>query len=135
MRVFRLFGPMSRSDQAAAFVAAASLPLTFQRSLVPRSTLDQGLVTGVSTAVSFLLTALVHDAIEAFTARVLDPSGREAVDDTVVRRVSLALDAGAMMTGFALQSALPQHPHEPLRTRPSAPPGIGHRSVASVLSP
>jgi uncharacterized membrane protein len=115
MRALRLFGPISRSDQAAAFVAAAGLPLTFQRSLMPRSTLDQGLVSGVSTALSFLITALVQDAIEAFAVRVLDPSGREAVDDTLVRRVSLALDASAMMTGFALQSALPQRPHEPLR--------------------
>jgi uncharacterized membrane protein len=117
MRVPRILGlgPLSRSEQAAAFVAAAGMPLTFQRTLMPRSTLDQGIVTGVTTALSFLVTALVQDTIEAFASRVLDPSGTEGAEDAAVRRVSLALDVGAMMTGFAMQSAFPQRPHEPYR--------------------
>lgn len=115
MQWTKFLDTMSRSDQAAAFVAAASMPLTFQRTLMPRSTLDQGIITGASTALSFLATALVQDAIEAFAARVLDPSGVAPVDDAAVRRVSLALDVGALMTGFAMQQAFRQHPHEPIR--------------------
>jgi uncharacterized membrane protein len=115
MRVPTFLTTMSRSDQAAAFVAAAGMPLTFQRTLMPRSTLDQGIITGASTALSFLVTALVQDTVEAFAARIMAPSNRDAFDDQQVRRVSLALDAGAMMTGFAIQMAFRQQPHEPLR--------------------
>ncbi|MGD9893251.1 MAG: alpha/beta-hydrolase family protein [Dehalococcoidia bacterium] len=116
MRVPTFLTTMSRSDQAAAFVAAAGMPLTFQRTLMPRSTLDQGIITGASTALSFLATALVEDAVEAFAARVVDPSDGGVLDDQQVRRVSLALDAGAMMTGFALQMAFRQRPYEPYWT-------------------
>src|SRR5262245_26388368 len=111
MQISRLIGPLSRSDQAAAFVAAAGLPLTFQRTLMPRSTLDQGIVTGTSTALSFLLTGLVQDCIETFAAWVLDPMGEVEADDTRVRRVSLALDFAAMTTGFAMQMAVRQRPY------------------------
>jgi uncharacterized membrane protein len=115
MQLSKLIGPLSRSDQAAAFVAAAGLPLTFQRTLMPRSTLDQGIVTGTSTALSFLLTGLVQDGIEAFAGWVLDPMGDIELDDARVRRTSLALDLGTLATGYAIQMAFRQRPNEPLR--------------------
>jgi uncharacterized membrane protein len=123
---------MSRSDQAAAFVAAAGMPLTFQRTLMARSTLDQGIITGASTALSFLATGLVQDAVEAFASRVVNPSGTAPLDDATVRRVSLALDAGAMMTGFAMQMGFRQRPNEPLRN--AAVRTIGFWTAAGGVS-
>lgn len=37
-----------RADQAGILLAGANVPLTFQRTLMPRPTVDQALVTGPS---------------------------------------------------------------------------------------
>ena len=39
-----------RADQSGMLLAAANVPLTFQRTLMPRPTMDQAIVTGLSIA-------------------------------------------------------------------------------------
>jgi uncharacterized membrane protein len=46
-------GVGGRTQQAGTLVAAAILPITFQPTLMPRSALDQALVTGISTSLNY----------------------------------------------------------------------------------
>ena len=102
-----------RTEQAGIFVATASVPRSFQRTLMPRSTVDQAIVTGGTMAATYGIAALTHDSIEAVAqwARPGDPS---EVGDDVWRRRTAAIDAGAMLAGTALQYAAKQQPGEAL---------------------
>jgi uncharacterized membrane protein len=114
MRIPRLRHPLPRTDQAGALVAAAGVPLTFQRGLMPRTTSDQGIVTGVSTALTYLLAAVAHDAIEVVAARIAGSEAGGEAGEVGVRRAALGLNVGAAAIGLAAQIAFPQRPDEPL---------------------
>ncbi|MGH2598316.1 MAG: alpha/beta-hydrolase family protein, partial [Dehalococcoidia bacterium] len=87
-----------------------------------RSTIDQGIVTGVSTALSYLLTAVAHDAIEVVAARLVSPPVGHEAGDAAVRRAALGLNIGAAVIGFAMQTAFSERRYEPL-TRAAARAG------------
>lgn len=93
------------------FVAVANAPLTFQRTLMPRTTRDQGVITGLATAAHYGIAALIQDSIEAGAARV---GGRDGVTPARRRRATLAADLIAMAAGFAAERALPWRENEPL---------------------
>ena len=99
---------------AGLLVASAVLPGTFEPSLSKRSPLDQGIVTGLSTGLHYLLTLTTQDSLQALVARYIDanPSGRIA--DPVVRRQTLTAlaDLAVIGPGIVLQRALPNHPAE-----------------------
>ncbi len=111
-----------RADQAGVVVAAAQVPLSFQRTLMPRPTVDQALVTGLSMATNHALASLVQESIQA-TALVLlrQHRGRRPHDPTW-SRATLALDVGVVAAGFAVQRALRRRHREPL-TRATARTG------------
>ncbi|MGD9891194.1 MAG: alpha/beta-hydrolase family protein [Dehalococcoidia bacterium] len=132
MRIPRLRRPLPRTDQAGAFLAAAGVPLTFQRTLMPRNTVDQGIVTGVSTALTYLLAAVAHDAIEVVAARLAGPPANHDAHDTSVRRTALGLHIAAAVCGLALQRTVPERRYEPL-TR-SALRTAGHWIAGSAAS-
>jgi uncharacterized membrane protein len=114
MRIPRLRRALPRTDQAGAFLAAAGVPLTFQRTLMPRSTVDQGIVTGISTALTYLLAAVAHDAIEVVATRLVGSPADHDNHDTSIRRTALGLNLGAAALGFVTQLAVPQRRYEPL---------------------
>ncbi len=114
VRRSRLRRMLGRAEQAGILVAAANVPKTYQRSLMPRSSLDQGIVTGLSMALDYVLAALVQDGVEALTREVLGASHLAEVDDTEWRRATLVLDVAAMCAGFGIQEAFRQHEGEPL---------------------
>ena len=58
-----------RTQQAGTLVAATIMPITFQPTLMPRSGLDQALVTGISTSLNYAFAALIQDSIEAVGLR------------------------------------------------------------------
>jgi hypothetical protein len=58
-----------RTQQAGTLVAAAVMPITFQPTLMPRSGLDQALITGISTSLNYAFAALIQDSIEAVALR------------------------------------------------------------------
>lgn len=95
-------------------VAAALLPITFQRSLMPRSALDQALVTGISTSLNYGLAALVQDSIEALALRSIGAADPAQVDRHGWRRASIGLDLAAIGVGLAAQRALRPRPRERL---------------------
>jgi len=61
-------------QQTGLFVAAASTPSTFSPSLLPRTSVDQGLVTGLSVGSTYVTTAATED-LSRTVARALAASG------------------------------------------------------------
>ena len=61
---------LDRATEAGLLAAAAAVPLTFQRSLTSRSTLDQAIVTGLS----FTLFQSAVSTVEAAPASTLHSS-------------------------------------------------------------
>jgi uncharacterized membrane protein len=125
MRVREAIGGIAgRSEQVGMFVAAASVPRSFQRTLMKRSTSDQAVITGAAMAINYGLATLVHDAIEALT------QWRGAADeqeDRAWRGRTAAADVSAMTAGFVLQTAFQQRPGERLSRG-------GIRTLGYVLS-
>src|SRR4051794_20614587 len=92
-------------------MAAATAPGTFAPSLSRRSALDQGLVTGLTTGLHYLLAAGGQDALEA-TARFLTDGTRSPA---VRRAAALAVDAAAVPLGLLVLRALPPRADHPGR--------------------
>ncbi len=102
-----------RADQSGMLLAAANVPLTFQRTLMPRPTVDQAIVTGLSIASNHALVALVQETIQATALLTLRRTSIRS-DNVAWSRASLALDAAAIGTGIALQRGFRQRNREPL---------------------
>jgi uncharacterized membrane protein len=103
-----------RANQAGVLWAAANAPLTFQRTLMPRSTTDQALVTGLSAAANHALINLVQESLQAVALVVSGQAGRGRIDERRWSRATIATDAAAIAAGLGVQRALQQQPHEPL---------------------
>ena len=96
-------------------VASAVVPGTFSRSLSARNAVDQGLVTGLSAGLHYLLTVAAQDALQALAAEVADTRpARRLPDDPAVRQRALtaAADLAVLPLGLLLQRALPSTPGE-----------------------
>jgi uncharacterized membrane protein len=93
--------PMTpRAENIAVLVSAAVAPGTFARSLGPRSALDQGLVTGLTTSITYVLTVASQDLLGSLAAG-------GATDPAAVRRRLLLVDAAVVPLAFAVGRALP----------------------------
>ena len=88
-----------RADQAGSLAAIGFVPLTFQRTLMPRSTMDQALVTGLTVAANRALVSLVQESIQAGALLSLGTAGaaRRTRRDGAAR--TLALDVAAVGGG------------------------------------
>lgn len=94
-----------RGDEVGIFVAAASAPRSFQPSLMKRSTTDQGIVTGVSMALVFLIGALVQDGVDTATDAVVNAridSERITAQQADERRVLYSAVASLSVLGLGL---------------------------------
>jgi uncharacterized membrane protein len=99
-----------RSEQTALLGASAMVPGTFARSLTPRSWVDQGVITGLVTGVTYLLTVITHDSIE-LVARRLPVDGPTPAERQ--RRAVLLTNLAVIPAGLAVERALPRRPAEP----------------------
>lgn len=97
------------------FVAAARVPDSFRPSLMPRSSVDQGLVTGLSMASNYALAALVEDALEALALLLSGRLDGRKRHDQAPFRATLALDLASVGVGLALQRAFGERTGESLR--------------------
>ena len=95
-------------------LASAAAPGTFASSLAPRSALDQGLVTALSTGLHYLLTLGAQDTLQAIaelaTGTALTPAEQLARQ----RTLTLLADLAAVPLGYGLQRVLPTRPGEPV---------------------
>jgi uncharacterized membrane protein len=94
-------------------LAAANVPLTFQRTLMPRPTTDQAIVTGLSIASNHAWVSLIQESIQSVALVALRKTGARS-DNVAWGRASVALDAVAIAAGIGLQRAFKQEPREPL---------------------
>jgi hypothetical protein len=101
----RYAGAGARTQQTGMVVALALLPATFQRTLMPRSTLDQALATGICGALDFGFAALIQDTVEAIALRISGATSPEQADRRTWRRASIAADLAAIALGLAGQTA------------------------------
>src|SRR6478672_10192049 len=102
-----------RADQSGMLLAAANVPLTFQRTLMPRPTMDQAIVTGLSIASNHAFVTLLQETIQSTALVTLRRTNRRS--DTVAwSRASIALDVAAIGAGVAFQRAFRQRPRERL---------------------
>jgi uncharacterized membrane protein len=97
-------------EAAGLFAAVGSIGPSFQRGLLPRSTGQQAVVTGVVAAVNYALATSAQAAVESFARRVTGAQGPVAAR----RGVAVAADATAVGVGLAVQRAFAQRPQERL---------------------
>lgn len=100
--------------QVGLVVAAAKLPETFAPGLGARSVTDQGIATGLSTGLHYLLSLGTQEAIEAMAAQLARNGlgARWADAATRQRALTVMADLAAIPAGLALQAALPSRPGE-----------------------
>ena len=91
---------------AGLLVAPGIVPGTFARSLSVRSAADQGIVTGLSTGLHYLLTVGTQDALQAAAAELAGAKNRGVRQ----RNLTLLADLAVIPIGLALQRALPPRP-------------------------
>ena len=106
--------PTDIGVQVGLVVAAAQVPGTFAPGLTPRSALDQGLVTGLSTGLHYLLALGTQDALQAAAAELARTPAAARWSDPATRQrmLTLAADVAAVPLGLALRRALPTRPGE-----------------------
>jgi len=116
-----------RADQAGLLAAATSVPFSFQRTLMPRSTVDQALITGLSFAANHALVQLAQEIAQTAALVALRRVAPGRVSDSAWSRAALAADAAMFGAGIALQRRFRQTPREPL-------PRAGARTTGYWLS-
>jgi uncharacterized membrane protein len=96
---------LGRGTQVALLAASSIVPETFAPSLIPRSWLDQGIVTGLATGLDYLLTVVARDGLDAARAVAVSglPAGamasrlvRPPTDDLLVDVVAASAGLGAL---------------------------------------
>ena len=97
-------------------VASAMVPGTFSESLSARTPVDQGIVTGLSAGLHYLMAVATQDVIQATANNLTSTRTANRIPDPVVRRRVLTLigDLAAFPVGLAVQRALPSTPGEPM---------------------
>lgn len=104
----------SRASRVGAFIAAASLPRTFQRSLLPRDSIDQGIASGLVMAITYALGVVLQDRVDSAADKLAtDENG--VVQASRQRSYSLALSLGAVGAGLLLQNIFKQKEGEELK--------------------
>ena len=103
--------PLATAAQTGLVMASASGPGTFEPSLVPRSTKDQAIITGLTTTLNYGLSTTTQDAIAAVAALVapLLP-GRDLGRKQAL--AILALDLLAVPVGYGLFRFVSRRPNE-----------------------
>lgn len=120
-----------RAQEIAAMLAVAVIPRTFQRSLLPRSTVDQGIITGISVVMVYMLGLITQDAIEGATDFVF-----ERDDSSEWSKTSLGLiSAAAMGIGLLSEKFIEYTPEEKLPHSAARTVGkwIGYAGAAGLI--
>lgn len=106
-----------RSSDVGLFVAAASAPRSMQDGLMPRNTVDQGIVTGTTMAVAYLLGAIYQDVVDGATDAIINDKIERGVldantaDDKRIQYTAVASGA-ALIGGLVGQRVFKQKDDE-----------------------
>ncbi len=109
-----LYRRLTPSQRAGIVAAATTVPLSLVPLLRPRSWLDQGVITGLSSAASYALTAALHDVVLGASDSALRLVGRP---DGIARtaRATLVVDLCGAAASAVVQAALPRRVDESVR--------------------
>ena len=105
---------LSTSERAGIVMASASVPISLVPLLKPRSPLDQGLITGLSSALNYASTAVIHDLVLSTSQGALRLVGA-STDVRSTARTTLAVDLVALTAGLGVQATLPRLDDESTR--------------------
>lgn len=99
-----------RAEQTGLVYAAAAGTATFQRGLLPRTTRDQAIVTGATTAAAYGVAIASQSIIDGMAHRVVGDRGADSVGRG--RMVALAGDVAAVGIGGLTQMLFAETEHE-----------------------
>jgi len=101
-----------RASQAGMLLAAAAVPKSFERTLMPRSSRDQGAITGLSMVLTYAAGTVVQDLVESVASFLVQRRPGEEPDSLALRRATMVCDLGAIGAGLALQKMFPEQRNE-----------------------
>jgi len=93
-------------------LAAMSVPKSFERTLMPRTSRDQGAITGLSMALTYAAGVAVQDLVENVASFFVQKGTDGEVDSAALRRATMVCDLGAIGAGFAVQRVFPEQRNE-----------------------
>lgn len=102
----------SPSARAGIIAASANVAATFARGLLPRSVLDQALVTGICSAAMYETVTWVHASAQTIALRTSDSGGMRGRTASSSR--TLAADLAFIGVGLGASQALPHKTDEAL---------------------
>jgi uncharacterized membrane protein len=106
-----------RAQEIAAMFAIAVIPRTFQRSLLPRSSVDQGAITSITVVLVYLLGLLTQDVIEATSKVIVDQDESSSLSRQSLLFISAAtVGIGVLGQRLNKYSAGERLPHSATRT-------------------
>ncbi len=104
---------ISFSSRVATMASMASIGMSYQPGLLPRSVGDQAILTGLTSAVNYGLVASTGSAVEGLATAVV---GHERMQRPGVAAVAHGVaHAGAAATGVAVWRLLPRRESEPVK--------------------
>jgi hypothetical protein len=102
------------------------MPITFQRTLMPKSGTDQAVITGLSGALNHGFAALIQDTIEAVALQAQRRDlGRRGEGQHLAPGERGGRPGGGRSWELAIQTVYREEPGERLPRESSAPPGGG----------
>ncbi len=113
-RVLTAHAGLGVAERAGILAGATVVGRSFSRGLMPRSTTDQEIISGVSSALNYGLTVTSQSLIESVALRVSGAGPDSAERRMTQRGVILAGDVAAMGIGVAAQRLLTRRKDEPI---------------------
>ncbi|MGB8020190.1 MAG: alpha/beta-hydrolase family protein [Candidatus Nanopelagicales bacterium] len=101
-------------ERAGILAGSTSVGRSFSRGLMPRATVDQAVITGVSSTLNYGLTVSAQSLIEAVALKVAGTGPDSAEKQMTQRGVVLVGDVAAMGMGVLAQRALAHRKDEPI---------------------
>lgn len=110
--VTRARGRLGLPERAGVLAASTSVGQSFSRGLMPRSTVDQAIITGASSTLNYGLTTTAQSLIEAVSLKVVGTRPVTAQQRLTQRGVIMVGNVAAFGLGVAAQRALAQRKDE-----------------------
>ncbi len=105
---------LDTSERVGILTAVTGVGHSFSRGLLPRSTVDQAVVTGASATINYAITAFAQSISEGVADLVIGQVGGQKGAAAKKRGVVLAGNVSAIGVGMVLQRALEQRKDEPI---------------------
>jgi uncharacterized membrane protein len=113
-RFFEAREGLGVAERAGILAGSTSVGRSFSRGLMPRTTADQAIITGVSSVLNYGLVASSQSLIEAVAFKVAGSGPDTSQRRMTERGVILAGDVAAIGLGVAAQRFLAQRKDEPI---------------------